>query len=244
MNIIADKYIFCHHWWAKLLETQALNCRWYSLILWECTKRMISPKVSHAFILRVMADDLKRWQCCRKKDGTPLLTLWSYVFLALTHRHYNYVIMGVIASQITSLTIVFSTVHSKRRSKKTSTLRVTGLCAENSPVTGEFPAQRASNAENVLMTSSWIFAPFPQIIFAYTFTPVAFMLGIPWEETNTVASILGLKLTINEILAYFDLGSLRRSGQLSVSTGLSAGFVLYLWPLLQMLINFNPGMDK
>ena len=36
-----------------------------------------------------------------------------------------------------------------RRSKKTSKLRVTGLCACNSPVTGEFPAQRASNAENV-----------------------------------------------------------------------------------------------
>ena len=34
-------------------------------------------------------------------------------------------------------------------SKKTSKLRVTGLCAGNSPVTGEFPAQSASNAENV-----------------------------------------------------------------------------------------------
>ena len=34
-------------------------------------------------------------------------------------------------------------------SKKTSRLRVTGLCEWNSPVTGEFPAQRASNAENV-----------------------------------------------------------------------------------------------
>ena len=38
---------------------------------------------------------------------------------------------------------------SKRRSKKTSKLRVTGLCAENSPVIGEFSAQRASEAENV-----------------------------------------------------------------------------------------------
>ena len=36
-----------------------------------------------------------------------------------------------------------------RRSKKTSKLRVTGLCAGKSPETGEFPAQRASNAENV-----------------------------------------------------------------------------------------------
>ena len=35
------------------------------------------------------------------------------------------------------------------RSKRTSKLRVTGLCVGNSPETGEFPAQMASNAENV-----------------------------------------------------------------------------------------------
>ena len=35
------------------------------------------------------------------------------------------------------------------RSKKTSKLRVTGLCEGNSPGTGEFPAQMASNAENI-----------------------------------------------------------------------------------------------
>ena len=37
----------------------------------------------------------------------------------------------------------------RRRSKKTSKLHVTGLCAGNSPVTGEFPAQMASNTEYV-----------------------------------------------------------------------------------------------
>ena len=37
----------------------------------------------------------------------------------------------------------------RRRSKKTSKLRVTGLSAGNSPVTGEFPTEMASNAENV-----------------------------------------------------------------------------------------------
>ena len=37
----------------------------------------------------------------------------------------------------------------RRRSKKTPKLRVTGLCEGNSPVICEFPAQRASNAENV-----------------------------------------------------------------------------------------------
>ena len=37
----------------------------------------------------------------------------------------------------------------RRTSKKTSKLRVTGLCARNSPVTGEFAAQKASNTGNV-----------------------------------------------------------------------------------------------
>ena len=37
----------------------------------------------------------------------------------------------------------------RHRSKKTSKLRVTGLCAGNSPVTGEFHALRVSNAENI-----------------------------------------------------------------------------------------------
>ena len=77
------------------------------------------------------------------------------------------VIMGAIASQITSLTLVYSTVYSGtdqrihqssaslafvrgiHRGPKTSKLRVNGICEGNSPATGEFPAQKASNAENV-----------------------------------------------------------------------------------------------
>ena len=61
--------------------------------------------------------------------------------------------MGAIASQITSLTIVYLDAdqrkHFRRGSKKTSTLGVTGLCEGHSPGAGEFPAQMASNAENV-----------------------------------------------------------------------------------------------
>ena len=56
--------------------------------------------------------------------------------------------MGPMASQITSLTIAYSTIYTGR-SRKTSTLCVTGLYVENSPGTGEFPTQMASDAENV-----------------------------------------------------------------------------------------------
>ena len=75
----------------------------------------------------------------------------QYVVIIHTSRlrckqiHYNDVMMSAMASQITILTIVYS----RRRSKVTSRLLVTGFCEGNSPMTGEFPAQRASNAEKV-----------------------------------------------------------------------------------------------
>ena len=62
--------------------------------------------------------------------------------------HYNDVITGAIASQITSLTIVYSTVYTgadQRKHQSSASRAFVG----NSPVTGEFPAQMASNAENV-----------------------------------------------------------------------------------------------
>ena len=68
-------------------------------------------------------------------------------FLQCLRMHYSDVIMRASASPITSLTIVYHLFRS--RSKKTPKLRVTGLCEGNSPVIGEFRAQRASNSENV-----------------------------------------------------------------------------------------------
>ena len=56
--------------------------------------------------------------------------------------------MRAMASQINSLTIVYSTVYSGA-DQRTSKLCVAGLCVGNSSVAGEFPAQMASNAENV-----------------------------------------------------------------------------------------------
>ena len=74
---------------------------------------------------------------------------WFFSETVKVCAHGNDVIMIAMVSQITSLTIVHSTVYWRRRSKKTSKLRVTGLCEGNSPMTGEFPTQTTSNAENV-----------------------------------------------------------------------------------------------
>ena len=78
-----------------------------------------------------------------------LLSVANRTCTRISKKHYNGVIMSAMASQITSLTTVYSTVYSRCRSKKTSKLHVTGLCAGNSLVTGEFPAQRATNADNI-----------------------------------------------------------------------------------------------
>ena len=61
--------------------------------------------------------------------------------------HYNDVIMSAMASHQPHDCLLQRLI--RRWSKKTTKPRITGLCAGNSPVTGEFPALRANNAENV-----------------------------------------------------------------------------------------------
>ena len=87
---------------------------------------------------------------------TPILILHLHskhlrnfqLFVYITHTYYSDAIISAMASQITSVSIVYSTVCSGSY-KKSPNLRITGLCEWNSPVTGVFPTQRASNAENV-----------------------------------------------------------------------------------------------
>ena len=61
-----------------------------------------------------------------------LHVIWKLTFLGffawLSQIHYNDVIMGAMASQITSLTMACPAVYSMHRSKKTLKPRVTGLC--------------------------------------------------------------------------------------------------------------------
>ena len=73
----------------------------------------------------------------------------------LQETHYGDVTMDAIASQITSLLIVCSTVYSdadqRKRQSSASLAFVRGIHREsgNSPRIGEFPAQMANDVENV-----------------------------------------------------------------------------------------------
>lgn len=44
-----------------------------------------------------------------------------------------------------------------------------------------------------------------ELITGYLFSPVAFIMGVPWEDAFDVGSLLGKKLIINEFVAYLDL---------------------------------------
>ena len=55
--------------------------------------------------------------------------------------------MGAMASQITSLQIVYSIVYSGAGQRKHQRSAPLVFVRENSPVVGEIPAQRSSNAE-------------------------------------------------------------------------------------------------
>lgn len=42
----------------------------------------------------------------------------------------------------------------------------------------------------------------------WIFAPVAWLIGVPWDEASTVGSLLGQKTVINEFVAYASLGPL------------------------------------
>ena len=79
----------------------------------------------------------------------------------------------------------------RQSSKKIWKLRVTGLCAWNSPVTGEFPAQRASDAENIFIW--WRHHGKEITIINLT----AFIMGLQYPHDDVFCRIWASQLLIN-----------------------------------------------
>lgn len=53
-----------------------------------------------------------------------------------------------------------------------------------------------------------------QMILGYLFAPVAWVIGIPWEDTVLAGQLLGEKTVINEFIAYISLGNMKNEGLL------------------------------
>ncbi len=83
-----------------------------------------------------------------------------------------------------------------------------------SPVTGEFVG---------------LFPGSLQTLFGTLLKPLAFLMGVPWAEASRVGNLLGIKLSLNEFVAYGTLGTYIKQGLLSprsiaISTYALCGF--------------------
>jgi CNT family concentrative nucleoside transporter len=63
-----------------------------------------------------------------------------------------------------------------------------------------------------------------QTILGFLFAPVAFVIGVPWADALAVGNLLGLRMVLNEFLAYVDLATLRET--LEPRSFLIAGYAL------------------
>ena len=50
----------------------------------------------------------------------------------------------------------------------------------------------------------------PQLICSYILRPVAFLMGVAWEDCPVVAELLGMKLFLNEFVAYQGLSEYKQ----------------------------------
>lgn len=48
-----------------------------------------------------------------------------------------------------------------------------------------------------------------QQIFGWVFAPFAFLIGIPWKDATQVGALMGTRMTLNELIAYSELGKLK-----------------------------------
>ena len=103
----------------------------------SASKQPVSRKVATTLKVIILTTHLKSWDTSR--------CLWPFSITSSGGDHYSDVIMSAMASQITSLVIVYPTVYSGADQRKHQSL------ASLASLTGEFPAQRANNAENVPM---------------------------------------------------------------------------------------------
>ena len=134
-----------------------LNVMWYVFMsLWIMCWRKIRHKISKILLYESTLVLMSTYIYIQGLTGFALNRTHSThsrdEVHTLLHLHYSYAIMRDGVSNHQRIDCLLKHLF-RRRSKKTTKLRVTGLCDNNSPMTSEFHTQMASNAENVSI--SW-----------------------------------------------------------------------------------------
>lgn len=92
----------------------------------------------------------------------------------------------------------------------------------------------------------------PQLICSYVLRPVAFLMGVAWEDCAVVAELLGIKLFLNEFVAYQELSQYKQrrlagaeewvgatKQWISVSVPVPALRRSHAWPLPCLCVHFS-----
>ena len=75
-------------------------------------------------------------------------------------------------------------------------------------------------------TLDYVFQINLQEILGYVFAPLAWMMGIPWEEANIVGRLMGEKIVLTELIAYGTLGDLINNNMISDRSAIIASYAL------------------
>ncbi|MAI77529.1 MAG: NupC/NupG family nucleoside CNT transporter [Deltaproteobacteria bacterium] len=65
-----------------------------------------------------------------------------------------------------------------------------------------------------------------QGILGFLLSPLAFMMGVPWEDAPAVGSLIGVKIVLNEFIAYQELGAQMANGELTERSRIIASYAL------------------
>ena len=131
--------------WERKSDTREFNKNSFNPVFWTSKDRNILGRCAITDTL------VYRQQIPEKVHLLTRIMERNLTIGQCTFPHYIDVIMTTMASQITSLTVVYSAVYSDADQRNIKAPRHWPLCGEFTG-TGEFPAQRASYAENA---SSW-----------------------------------------------------------------------------------------
>ncbi len=63
-------------------------------------------------------------------------------------------------------------------------------------------------------------------IFGWVFSPLAWVMGVPWSEAQTFGNLLGTKISINEFVGYIELAEAAKQGLLSPRSVIIATYAL------------------
>ena len=80
-----------------------------------------------------------------------------------------------------------------------------------SPVVGEY---------------SGVFPGSLQTLFGYALRPLAWVMGVPWADAGKVGNLLGIKLSLNELVAYGVLASYIQEGAISLKASTVSTYAL------------------